>query len=311
MIDFRYHLVSIVSVFLALALGIVIGTTALNGRLPGDLESRVAGLTADKRGLEGDLMTQKGLTAADDEVLGQLTTELVQGRLAGQRVLLVSAPGAPSGVREQLEPVLVAAGATVSAEVQLRQPLTDPARRDELTGVLGASAQDPLGQVLDKLAVALVGREGRRAVDDAEATQILGALQSEGLIQLNVTNGDALAAPADLAVLLVADAVTDPDPGQQDTEQGTADTLSMLAAALDRRDSGTVVAGARPGGRGVLEQVRGSDALSAVVTTVDGIDGPRGRLVTVLALLEQECGRSGRYGSGSGTDGALPRPCPP
>ncbi|MFN2523414.1 MAG: copper transporter, partial [Mycobacteriales bacterium] len=30
-IDFRYHLVSIIAVFLALALGIVVGTTALNG----------------------------------------------------------------------------------------------------------------------------------------------------------------------------------------------------------------------------------------------------------------------------------------
>ena len=30
MIDFRYHLVSLIAVFLAVALGIVIGTTALN-----------------------------------------------------------------------------------------------------------------------------------------------------------------------------------------------------------------------------------------------------------------------------------------
>ena len=32
-VDFRYHLVSIIAVFLALALGIVVGTTALNGAL--------------------------------------------------------------------------------------------------------------------------------------------------------------------------------------------------------------------------------------------------------------------------------------
>ena len=31
MIDFRYHIVSIIAVFLALAVGIVVGTTALNG----------------------------------------------------------------------------------------------------------------------------------------------------------------------------------------------------------------------------------------------------------------------------------------
>ena len=41
MIDFRYHLVSLIAVFLAVALGIVIGTTALNGPILDDLESQV------------------------------------------------------------------------------------------------------------------------------------------------------------------------------------------------------------------------------------------------------------------------------
>ena len=37
MISFRYHIVSIVAVFLALALGIVVGTPALNGPITKDL----------------------------------------------------------------------------------------------------------------------------------------------------------------------------------------------------------------------------------------------------------------------------------
>ena len=40
-ISFRYHLVSIVAVFLALALGIVVGTTALNGPITKDLRNQV------------------------------------------------------------------------------------------------------------------------------------------------------------------------------------------------------------------------------------------------------------------------------
>ena len=49
MIDFRYHLVSLVAVFLALAVGIVLGTTALNGPLTRGLQSTEAKLrsTAD------------------------------------------------------------------------------------------------------------------------------------------------------------------------------------------------------------------------------------------------------------------------
>ena len=45
MISFRYHLVSIIAVFLALALGIVVGTTALNGPITKDLLERFRKLT--------------------------------------------------------------------------------------------------------------------------------------------------------------------------------------------------------------------------------------------------------------------------
>ena len=41
MIDFRYHLVSLIAVFLALAIGIVIGTTPLNGPVLDDLHGQV------------------------------------------------------------------------------------------------------------------------------------------------------------------------------------------------------------------------------------------------------------------------------
>lgn len=313
MVDFRYHLVSIVSVFLALALGIVIGTTALNGLLPGDLVSRVAGLTADKRELESALTEQKQLSAADDELIAELAPELVTGRLIGHRVLLVSTPGAPSGAREQLVPLLEAAGATVTATVQLRPALTDPTRRDELATILGSGSGEPLQTAARQLASALVGRDGRRSIEQDDAARILEKLRGEDLVDVDVLDDGAPTdrPVADLVVVLVADGAEEPDTDRSDQEQGTADAVTVLAEAMDRIGSGTVVVGARPGGRGALEVTRGDDQLSALVTTVDGVDGPRGRLVTVLALQEQLCGKAGRYGSGGGTDGAGPQPCTP
>ena len=44
MIDFRYHLVSLIAVFLAVALGIIIGTTALNEPLQANIEGQVTEL---------------------------------------------------------------------------------------------------------------------------------------------------------------------------------------------------------------------------------------------------------------------------
>ena len=51
-IDFRYHLVSLIAVFLAVALGIIIGTTALNEPILADIEGQVTDLEQDKRSLE-------------------------------------------------------------------------------------------------------------------------------------------------------------------------------------------------------------------------------------------------------------------
>ena len=45
MIDFRYHLVSIVAVFLALAIGIVLGSTELQGTTYNFLDRTTAKLT--------------------------------------------------------------------------------------------------------------------------------------------------------------------------------------------------------------------------------------------------------------------------
>ena len=66
MIDFRYHLVSLVAVFLALALGVLLGTTQLNGAVLDDLRGQVRGLAEDKRDLQADLRALQGQTRNDD-----------------------------------------------------------------------------------------------------------------------------------------------------------------------------------------------------------------------------------------------------
>ena len=59
MIDFRYHLVSIVAIFLALAIGIVIGTTALNGPVTEALQKGNASLNGDLNNLRDQSTAQQ------------------------------------------------------------------------------------------------------------------------------------------------------------------------------------------------------------------------------------------------------------
>ncbi len=49
MINFRYHVVSLTAVFLALAIGLVVGTAALNGPVADSLEGQVTGLRKDNQ----------------------------------------------------------------------------------------------------------------------------------------------------------------------------------------------------------------------------------------------------------------------
>jgi len=65
-IDFRYHLVSIVSIFLALAVGIVLGAGPLKEDLGNTLTRELTQLRQDKTGLRADLTAaQRGIGARD------------------------------------------------------------------------------------------------------------------------------------------------------------------------------------------------------------------------------------------------------
>jgi hypothetical protein len=94
-IDFRYHLVSIIAVFLALAVGIVVGTAALNGPIQTNLNNNLSRVTSDKRALEGDVSQLRAELAAADAFAESVGPRLVRGTLDEQRVLLVTTPQTP------------------------------------------------------------------------------------------------------------------------------------------------------------------------------------------------------------------------
>src|SRR4051794_38573000 len=135
MIDFRYHLVSIISVFLALAVGIVVGTTALNGVIVDDLRQRVDGLAADKRAREQTIGDQQRQLAAASSFVNAVTPSEVAGQLAGQRITLISAPGVSAQVRSDVTSVLEQAGAVLTTRVRLGDAFNDANREPDIGAV--------------------------------------------------------------------------------------------------------------------------------------------------------------------------------
>ena len=105
MIDFRYHIVSIVSIFMALAVGIVLGAGPLKGSIGDTLTQEVTQLRDDRAALRTELdAARKGATARDD-FTRDAATRLVGGVLTGSAVALVVLPSADADhVSEVTEP---------------------------------------------------------------------------------------------------------------------------------------------------------------------------------------------------------------
>ena len=313
MIDFRYHLVSLIAVFLAVALGIVIGTTALNAPILEDLEGEVAALTQDKRELETQTQELQAQLDAGDAFDQAVAPTLVAGSLAGRSVVLVATgDDVATETVEEVSTLVGQAGGTVGGIVRLQPGYSDPATAAEVqsyvtgpglpTGVTLPETDDT-GQLVGSLLAQVLMRPaapGATVPDTAALSSVLAGLRALDVLDVD----SASVTPADFAVVLTAGA-----PQEEDTEQRT-DTLVDLALALDAAGSGAVVAGDAASDReaGLVGVIRSDPENSAAVSTVDNVDSASGRISTVLALGRESEGTSGAYGTGEDTQPVPPVP---
>jgi hypothetical protein len=210
MIDFRYHLVSIIAVFLALAVGIVVGTAALNGPIVDGLRSDVDRLSDENRSLATEVQGLQAQAGASDTAAAQLVPRLVDGALEASRVLLVTTPEAPPELAEQLVPVLTAAGATVTGQLDIHPALAAPESRalveDLVAQVLPAEVALPDGSPVARagaeLAAALTTGPDSPQVEEEEAQAVVSAFQEADLVAFDSAAEDDALTSATLVVLL-------------------------------------------------------------------------------------------------------------
>lgn len=308
MISVRYHVLSLAVFFLALALGVVLGSTAISDRLLSGLSSdreqlgrQVSDLQADANGLRAQL--------ADADAFGTAVgPRAVRGTLRGHSVVLVTTADADPADRDALISLLGAAGAKVTGELQLTGAFSDPARSDQLsaltTRLLPAGVQLPTAADAGTLTGGLLGallladpHTGKSQATDAERAAVLAGLGDGGFIRVG-----RQIPPAQLAVVLTGGAA------RGDSSGDRAGIVARFATQLDRSGAGAVLAG-RPGsadGSGPVGVVRADTAATSVLSTVDDVSSAAGRVVTVLALAEQLKGQAGRYGTAGNAQGVAP-----
>ena len=316
MVDFRYHLVSIIAVFLALAVGIVLGTAALRGPVLDDLRDNIRRLSADKRALEGEVGGLRSQVSSADEFAADVGPGLIRETLRDQSVLFVTTPETPSQLVEQLTELVGQAGGQLTGQLRVLPALSDPEQsqlvEDLVAEVVPAGVDLPDGEVVERataeLAASLTRPARGEGVDVDEAQAVLSAFEEADLIEFDSDGGPLR--KANLALLLTGPALPAGLAPEQTAQQ---EALVSLAAALDQRGRGAVVAGpftsADDGGPvGVL---RDDSSLAGQVSGVDNADRGSGMVAVVLALAEQARGGAGQYGGGPRVDGALPSPAAP
>jgi hypothetical protein len=303
-IDFRYHLVSIIAVFLALAVGLVVGSTALSGKAEYLLslgEHRALASNNALRKTNGALTNQ--VTA--NQAFAQANSErMIGGLLPHDKVVLVVAPGAKTAVTTGVTAALKQAGATVTGEVDL-QPLfldTTAANETALTSLAQSLAtkaglappvqsqsrvagQQAAAQVL--AASLLETTVGASSLSAKASASILAGLEQSGFVSASSTPATATQA------VLIAPGGTPPQTGSE--------VLAAVAAQLNAASSGTVMAGSVDS-IGPDSVVRNEASSAHRVSTVDNADTESGQIMVVQALRDLLDGKApGAYGIDPGT----------
>ncbi len=303
MINFRYHVVSLTAVFLALAIGLIVGTAALNGPLSDQLSHNVSQLSRQNGQYRDQVNQLESEVSQREQFATEVAPALLAGRLAGRRVLVLSMQQSASYVDDMVADLNLA-GAKVTAEVEIEDSFVRPANKDTLldlastslaslnTTAISALPAESDGVQTSSALLADVLVDHVPAVPEGAAQTILAAY-SQYVTVKQPTDKDAPIEPAEAVVVLATPPYSDENAAGENQETITMITQFAMAG------TGAIVVGA-PGNAGqgnVISAITGDAALSKTVSTVDDVDTPQGRIAATLAMQERLVYKqTGHYG---------------
>jgi len=276
----RYHAASLAAVFLALAIGILIGSQwgsdVLNSTRK-DLESSLTSDLNDARGQIDDLERQQEWSG---EFGGAVYPLLTDNRLHERQIGLIGLGPLPSGVTDAVESAIAPTGGDLVAVGAIRQPPS----RDDLAGALEGTRLASI-ETNDE-ALAGYGRTvGRQLVNGG---RILNATRSDLMSQSSGQFGDL-----DGLIIYRADP-EDEDPETVETAEKLDRAIIEGAASTNARLVGVETFSTDPSTLGFLRDRN--------LTTVDNVDQPAGKVSLVYALN----GAEGAFGVKDGSSRLLP-----
>ncbi|HET9518089.1 MAG TPA: copper transporter [Actinoplanes sp.] len=307
MINFRYHVVSLTAVFLALAIGLVVGTAALNGPVADSLKDRVESVGQDNSNLREQVNQLREEVNREEDFAKEAAPALAGGKLAGRRVLVLVMPTGQD-FADSVTSMLTIAGAKVTGRITVQEKFVDPEQGVGLLALANQASQPsvsadglPLNSDGVETSAALLAKallERSAAVDPGDLTAVLTAYASEGYLAAS----ERIAGGAEATVVVSG---LPPVDSEADKRNQAALTLVTQFA----KPKPLVVAGSGIGDGSLVAEVRADPSLVKSISTVDNVSTSQGQLVAALAAGERLVqGKTGHYGLAAGAVSLMPKP---
>lgn len=329
MIDFRYHVVSIVAVFLALTVGLVLGASFLSKAQIDFLNGQITSANNAKNHLESSYRTLQNSDGQLQKYIDGTKNNLVNNQLFNDAVVVVRAAGYDSGNVDGVLALAKQADATITADVTINPTFADPSSTGSLQDLVANYAPrgqriagaDPVAQALNLLVEALTtqaggtgGAQGSASSSPAPtstpttmtaswAVKTLQAFQDIGVLSVTaMPNASTMLKPT--AAFIAA-------PGAPQSDAQNAVYVS-LAQALRGAGVGPVIGGTATDAEtgGVISAVLNDTTATKTVSTVDDTDQSIGQVAVIFVLYNESTNGSapaGHYGMTGITDSLLPK----
>lgn len=306
MISLRQHALSLAAVFLALAVGVVLGSGFLSDTLLSSLRDEKKDLNAQISGLNDQKNVLNEKLSAANNFDTQLAGRIVHDALGGKSVVVFRTPDAKDDDVAAVSNFIGQAGGAVTGTVSLTTEFVEANSAEKLQTVVNSSVL-PAGQQLstklvdqgsqagDLMGIALLANPNPAApsVDDVQRNTVLAALRDTGFITYQAT--DHMGA-ANAALIVTGGSL----PGEAGNK---GVSVARFSAALAPHGSGTLLAG-RDGsatGGAAVAVARADSGMNSAISTVDDVDAAPGRITAVLGLHDLlNGGHAGQYGTGHG-----------
>ena len=312
MVNFRFHVISLVAVFLSLAIGISLGSGFIGDTALNRIKSDIDDVREQNQSVREENAEQRAQLDAMEGFATGARSLMIDGALLGEDVVMVRFDHTDTALTDAITASVEEADGSVASILTVtdKMKLSTPEEVAELAELVGTSETDPavvraeaaehLGFLLGQAALQPPGPTDLGARE--RVAEFTTAMQEAGFMELQLGTGEE-EVPDDAAFVIAGG-------GSAPAVFSTWRFAQSLAGGLLDRDAPVAVAERSESGWQLVPRIREDDQLAGSLVTVDHAETTAGQIALVLGLARATQGVTGHYGSDPGASSALPESSP-